>query len=72
MRITVERNIKQDISSKQYYVTFYYGKDENGKNKRKTRSFSSLEVARIELKNTNWVFRKTQRQTQHVLALIPQ
>ena len=49
-RITIEKNIKQDISSEQFYVTFYYGKDNNGKNKRKTRAFSTLEEARLELR----------------------
>ena len=49
-RVTIEKNIKQDMDSKQFYVTFYYGKDATGKNKRKTRAFPTLEEARLELR----------------------
>jgi len=48
-RITIERNIKQDADSKQYYVTYYFGKDEAGNNKRKTKTFRDLSEARIAL-----------------------
>ena len=48
-RITIERNIKQDADSKQYYVTFYFGKDEAENNKRKTKTFRDLNEARIAL-----------------------
>jgi integrase len=49
-RITVERNIKQDTDTKKFYVTFYHGKDEAGKNIRKTKTFNSLGEARTALK----------------------
>ncbi|MCL1819475.1 MAG: site-specific integrase [Oscillospiraceae bacterium] len=49
-RITIEKNIKQDIASKQFYVTFYYGKDSSGKNKRKTKAYPTLNEARLELR----------------------
>ena len=48
-RVTVERNIKQDTDTKKFYVTFYFGKDEAGNNKRKTKTFSDLSEARIAL-----------------------
>jgi len=48
-RITIERNIKQDAETKKYYVTFYFGKDDAGKNKRKTKAFDDLNEARIAL-----------------------
>jgi integrase len=49
-RITIERNIKQDTDTKKFYVTFYHGKDETGKNIRKTKTFNSLGEARTALK----------------------
>lgn len=49
-RVTVERNIKLDKASKRYYVTFYFGKDATGKNKRKTKAYDTLEEARLELR----------------------
>ena len=49
-RITIENNIKQDTASKKYYVTFYFGKDEAGNNKRKTKAFGTLDEARTALK----------------------
>jgi len=49
-RITIEKNIKQDVDSKKYYVTFYYGKDNAGKAIRKTKTFDNLADARIALK----------------------
>jgi len=52
-RITIDRNIKQDVDTKKYYVTFYFGKDEAGSNKRKTKVFSDLNEARIALQTHN-------------------
>jgi integrase len=49
-RVTIEQNIKQDTASKKYYVTFYFGKDETGKNIRKTKVFENLNEARTALK----------------------
>lgn len=48
-RITIENNIKFDTDSKKYYVTFYFGKDNAGKNIRKTKSFTDLTEAQIAL-----------------------
>lgn len=48
-RITIEKNIKQDTDTKKYYVTFYYGKDDEGKAKRKTKTYADLNDARISL-----------------------
>ena len=44
-RITIERNIKQDSSSKRYYVTLYY-KNENGKKIRESKTVDTLKEAR--------------------------
>ena len=46
-RKTIERNIKQDKYTKKFYVTFYFGKDETGKNKRKTKTFDTLEESSV-------------------------
>jgi integrase len=50
-RITVDENIKQDIETKMFYVTFYYGKDSTGKTLRKTKTFKLLTDAKRTLKN---------------------
>ena len=44
-RVTVDRNIKQDASSKRYYVTLYY-KSENDKKIRETKAVDTLKEAR--------------------------
>ena len=49
-RKTIERNIKQDTDTKKYYVTLYFGMDEAGRRKRKTKTFSKLSEARTALK----------------------
>jgi len=48
-RITVERNIKQDIDTNKFYVTFCYGKDGAGNAKHKTKTFDDLSEAQIAL-----------------------
>ncbi len=57
-RITVERNIKQDVDTGKYYVTFYHGKDNAGKAIRKTKTFDHLADARIALKEHELAFEK--------------
>ncbi|MDD2362170.1 MAG: site-specific integrase [Oscillospiraceae bacterium] len=49
-RVTVENNIKMDKESKKFYVTFYYGKNDQNKAIRKTKVFDNLELARKALK----------------------
>lgn len=44
-RITIERNIKQSINSKKYYVTLYYS-SENNKKIRETKAVNTLTEAR--------------------------
>lgn len=49
-RKTVEKNIAYDDIKKLYYVTFNFGVDENGKQIKKTQTFSKLSDARKALR----------------------
>lgn len=49
-RITIVENIKQDMETKKYYVTFYFGKDSAGKALRKSKTFRLLTEAKRALK----------------------
>ena len=48
-RKSVERNIAYDDVREMYYVNFDYGKDENGKRKKATKTFKTLKEAKKEL-----------------------
>ena len=49
-RVSVEKNISYDDVKKLYYVYMDYGKDENGKRIRNTKTFQSKSEAKIALK----------------------
>ena len=49
-RIIIERNISYDEIRKVYYVNLDYGKDENGKRVKKTKTFKTKSEAKTELK----------------------
>ena len=44
-RITIERNIKQDVDTKKFYVTLYY-KSEGTEKVRETKTAETLKEAR--------------------------
>lgn len=52
-RITIEKNIAFDDVKNRYYVTLYFGVDENGKAKKNIKSCKTLEEARAILKRHN-------------------
>ena len=49
-RKAIEKNIYYDDVKDVYYVNLYFGKDENGKPIKKTKTFSKRSEARNELK----------------------
>lgn len=49
-RITIEKSIAFDDEKKLYYVTFDYGKDENGKRQKPTKTYNSKSEAKKALK----------------------
>lgn len=49
-RVSVEKNISYDNVKKLYYVNMDYGKDENGKRIKKTKTFQSKAEAKTALK----------------------
>ena len=52
-RTRVQKNIYFDDVKRKYYVNMNFGYDENGKQIKKTKTFSSISDARKALKNYN-------------------